>query len=87
MPIDPRPGAQYDPWVEGWKDFQNNNHDGVPADNELADVQGMFVRLVNVNDPEDVQYFWAMVLGGYDNWMEWYLYIDSLLEMYGGQLS
>lgn len=90
MPISPRPGAEYDPWVDGWKDYQGNDHDGVPSDGTIADgaVQGMFVRFVNISDSEDVQYMWAMALqNNFYSWEEWYLYIDSLLEMYGGQLS
>ncbi|MDE2101944.1 MAG: hypothetical protein KGL39_32155 [Patescibacteria group bacterium] len=66
--------------VVGWEDFDGNRHDGMPSD--LSDVYG---QLVHAYDPStgESEHFWAFVPAPFEDWDDWYDYIDSLMDMYG----
>ena len=68
--------------IVGWEDYDGNRYDGTP--DNVSDAWGL---LVYVPDNDFVgrgnEHFWAFVPATYENWDDWYDYIDQLIEMYG----
>ena len=59
----------------------------------IQDTFGLWVKATNVSDPSDVQMFWAYVYSDdegdalFQDWAEWYVYLQQLMLGYGLELE
>ena len=65
--------------VVAWEDDSGDRHGGPPDD--LDDTFGCLVHVYDPEDPEDENYFWAFIGDAFENWLEWEVYIETLIEI------
>lgn len=59
-------------------DRNENRYEGTPSD--LEDTYGVWVSVTRDSDPEDVRMFWAYVYTPFQDWAEWWVLIDGLIQ-------
>lgn len=69
--------------VVAWRDYDNETHGGKPS--SVDDTYS--VKVHYWNDEGDDGQFWAHVGGPFDDWMEWWYYIQGLMGMHGMELA
>lgn len=66
--------------VRGWKDYNDDPHDGEPQD--MGAAFGLYVHVWNSEDPEDDHWWWTYS-GEPEDWEDWQYIIEAQMEMHG----
>lgn len=71
--------------VVAWEGWDQRRHGGPPPTPQQA--KGLKVLVTNTDNPNDTDQFWAFTITRFQDFSEWWVYIGSLVTMYGLELA